>query len=204
MKQLITALFCAFAITVLPAQAATVTLDLTENAPDFADRSLNNGDTVSDGPFSLTFQNIDANGRDEALLVGGSIILGRITGDLASVDLTFNIDTVIETYGIGVTDPGTFQITGRNGTSGSNSLQKTGANTFDMGTIPVFRAGETYTLTHTVTGASLAELNALGLSHPPSVTAVPLPASLPLLLAGFGAIALLRRRHPASQDGTAP
>ncbi|MGZ2256107.1 VPLPA-CTERM sorting domain-containing protein [Roseobacter sp. A03A-229] len=191
MKLLHTALFCALTAIALPAQAATVTLDLTRNAPAFSDSLLNNGDTVSNGPFSLTFQNLVANGSNWTWVDTDGVFFARSSISFTRVDLVFNIDTVIETYGSGDRGNGTFQITGPNGTSGVNSFASGTANTFDMGTIPVFLAGETYTLTH---DTDRGYLDALGLSHPPSVTAVPLPASLPLLLAGFGAVALLRRR----------
>ncbi|MEM9638970.1 MAG: VPLPA-CTERM sorting domain-containing protein [Pseudomonadota bacterium] len=209
MKRLITALFCAFAITALPAQATTVTLDLTTNAPAFSDRFVNSGDTVSNGPFSLTFQNIDANGLSLAFVGPTGIDVNGSTGGITSVNLIFNIDTVIESYSLGLQASGGisggdfFHLSGRNGRSGANSLEVLGTSRFDMGSIPVFLAGETYTLTHNLLSYQRVNWNALGLSTP-SVTPVPLPASLPLLLAGFGAVALLRRRHQASQDGTAP
>ncbi|MGZ2256104.1 VPLPA-CTERM sorting domain-containing protein [Roseobacter sp. A03A-229] len=189
---------CALAILALPAQAATVTLDLTTNAPAFADGIVNNGDTVSAGEFSLTFQNVQPLGPRPATVLSNGVIFSRlVVGTLPSVELVFNIDTIIETYSVGSSRGSSpFQISGVNGTSGPNSFGSDATFAFDMGTIPVFLAGETYTLTHSLGGPDSGTLSALGLSHPPSVTAVPLPASLPLLLAGFGAVALLRRRAP--------
>ncbi|WP_300060852.1 VPLPA-CTERM sorting domain-containing protein [uncultured Roseobacter sp.] len=186
------ALFCALTATALPAQSATVTLDLTDNAPAFADNSVNNGDTVRAGDFSLTFQNTQTRGGSVEVDAFG-IYLGDIGWELlVSVDLVFGVDTIIDTYSIGLaTSSAEFQLSGANGTSGRNDIGSRGTFAFDMGTIPIFLAGETYTLTH---NASFAMLRGFGLSSPPSPAAVPLPASLPLLLAGFGAIALLRRR----------
>ncbi|WP_299957177.1 PEP-CTERM sorting domain-containing protein [uncultured Roseobacter sp.] len=191
MKYLITALLCAF--TTLPAQAATVTLDLTSNAPAFADRSVDSGDTVSAVPFSLTVQSVQTLDNSPAFSLSSGLMLGRSIGFIVSLDLVFNIDTVIDTYGVSSASQGggSFQISGSNGTSGLNAFQTPGTNVFEMGTIPVFLAGQTYTLTH---DASVAFLNAFGLSSPPPVAPVPVPASLPLLLAGFGTVALLRRR----------
>ena len=193
MKLLHTALFCALTALALPAQAATVTLDLTSNAPAFADERVNSGDTVSAGPFSLTFQSVQTLDNTPAFSLSLGMLLGNAEGFIASLDLIFNIDTVIETYGVGSGGQatGSFQISGPNGASGLNAFQTPGTNVFDMGTIPVFLAGETYTLTH---DAAVAFLDAFELSRPASVAPVPLPASLPLLLAGFGAVALLRRR----------
>ena len=193
MKLLHTALFCALTALALPAQAATVTLDLTSNAPAFADERVNSGDTVSAGPFSLTFQSVQTLDNTPAFSLSLGMLLGNAEGFIASLDLIFNIDTVIETYGVGSGGQatGSVQISGPNGASGLNAFQTPGTNVFDMGTIPVFLAGETYTLTH---DAAVAFLDAFELSRPASVAPVPLPASLPLLLAGFGAVALLRRR----------
>lgn len=193
MKLLKIAFFCALTATALPAQSATVTLDLTDNAPAFADRYVNNGDTVSAGGFSLTFQNTQTLGGSAEVDVSG-IYLGFIGRELlVSVDLVFGVDTIIDTYSIGIaTRSDEFQLSGANGTSGRNEIGSRSTFAFDMGTIPVFLAGETYTLTH---NAGFASISAFGLSSPPSPAAVPLPASLPLLLAGFGAIGLLRRRR---------
>lgn len=193
MKHLKIALVCAFTALAIPAQAATVGLNLTTDNPDFADGRVNNGDTSSAGDFALTFENIqDGGARPRVTTLG--MFLGSTPGSVNSVDLVFTIDTIIETYMIGVSSflNTTFQLAGGNGTSGLNSMQTSGTFAFDMGSIPVFLAGETYTLTHTIF-EDIADLRALHVSSPPPA-AVPLPASLPLLLAGLGATAFLRRR----------
>lgn len=197
MKLLKIALVCALTTLALPAQAATVKLGMTNSVPDFADSQLNNGDTTSAGGFSLTFQNTQANFSSYAAVSFVGIEFGNFAVQIASVDLIFGIDTIIDRY---APDPffrpgdtaGAFRLKGINGRSGLNSFASPRA--FDMGTIPVFLAGETYTLTHTLSGPNSATLTSLHVSSPPPPAVVPLPASLPLLLAGLGAVALLRRR----------
>ncbi|WP_195822746.1 VPLPA-CTERM sorting domain-containing protein [Roseobacter sp. MH60115] len=198
MKLLKIAFFCALAAIALPAQAATVTMDLTNTVPGFQDGFVNSGDTVRADGFSLTFRNIEANGFSYSKVDSDGTWFGLSAGgEITSVDLVFGVDTIVETYDIGFglgtgADTAAFQISGANGTSGLNSLDPGGTYAFDMGTIPVFLAGETYTLTNNALFATIA---AFELSSPQSPSVVPLPASLPLLLAGFGAIGLLRRRR---------
>lgn len=194
MKLLKTALVCVFTALAIPAQATTVTLDLTNNAPAFSDGYVNNGDTLSAGDFSVTFKNVRTNGGNRSLVFDIGTLFGNNFHEIGSVDLIFNIDTIIDTYHILNIGNGGFRLSGGNGTSGLNSFGRGWANAFDMGTIPVFLAGETYTLTHTIAGSSIDAISALRLSSAPPPAAIPLPASLPLLLAGFGAVALLRRR----------
>lgn len=194
MKLLKIAFFCALAAIALPAQAATVTMDLTNTVPGFQDGFVNSGDTVRADGFSLTFRNIEANGFSYSKVDSDGTWFGLSAGgEITSVDLVFGVDTIIDTYSIGLaTSSAEFQLSGANGTSGRNDIGSRGTFAFDMGTISIFLAGETYTLTH---NAGFASISAFGLSSPPSPAAVPLPASLPLLLAGFGAIGLLRRRR---------
>lgn len=199
MKLLKIALTCAFPALAIPAQAATVTLDLGRNdVADFGDTKLDNGDEASVGDFVLTFQNVRTRSDTQSSVSGSGIgMSSSFDNVITTVDLIFNIDTIIDSYNLGFTNTqGTiFQLSGPNGTSGLNSLQTRGISQFDMGSIPVFLAGESYALTHTVGGGKVAMLKSLQLSSPPPPPAVvPLPASLPLLLAAFGAVALLRRR----------
>ncbi|MGZ2256106.1 VPLPA-CTERM sorting domain-containing protein [Roseobacter sp. A03A-229] len=203
MKLLQIALFCALTALALPAKAATVTLGLHADVPTLGNQILTDGTTTSAGGFTLTFQSVVAQDATRGL----ALPIGTIFGEwhafgIISVGLTFNTDTIIHSYDLGYSNAtgDIFQISGVNGTSGRNDFGKTGVSTFDMGTIPVFLAGETYTLTHTIRGSrDVAMLRSLQVSSPPAV--VPLPASLPLLLAGVGAVALLRRRRPAAKHG---
>lgn len=193
MKFIKIALFCTLTALTLPAQAATVTLDLTGNVPNFADSQLNNGDTTTAGGFSLTFQNVQTQFGENAVVVGEGPVFGKIIiGAALSVDLVFSVDTVIDSYAIGIAgfSGEVFQLTGVNGVSGLNGLGSFGTSAFDMGTIPAFLAGEAYTLTHTV--SFFAIISAFGVSSPPPAV-VPLPASLPFLLAGLGVLGILRR-----------
>lgn len=197
MKLLKIALFCALTALAIPAQAATVTLDLGRNdVADFRDTKLNNGDRATAGDFVLTFQNVRTRSDTQSSVSSSGInISSSFDNTIMTVDLIFNIDTLIDTYNIGFTNTRgtTFQLSGVNGTSGLNSFGSPGPSLFDMGTIPVFLAGETYTLTHTVGGGKVALIKSFGLSNaPPAV--IPLPASLPLLLAGLGVFGILRRR----------
>ncbi len=205
LKHLKIALVCAFTALALPAQAATVKLNLNRNSvPDFADTGVHNGDTARAGDFALTFQNIrvrDGSARGSVFSSGISLS-GGFDNTIVTADLIFGTDTIITRYDLGFTNsgPATFQLSGVNGTSGLNSLASAGTSVFDMGTIPVFLAGVSYTLTHTVTTARTAQLRALYLASPPPAV-IPLPTSLPLLLAGVGAVAILRRRTPAARRG---
>ena len=201
MKLLQIALFCALTALALPAQAATVTLGLHPNVPTLGNQILTDGTTTSAGGFTLTFQSVVARDATRGL----ALPIGTIFGEwhafgIISVGLTFNTDTIIHSYDLGYSNATghIFQISGVNGTSGRNDFGTEGISTFDMGTIPVFLAGETYTLTHTIRGSlDVAMLRGLQVSSPPPPV-VPLPASLPLLLAGVGAVALLRRRTSAA------
>ncbi|MCV3272090.1 VPLPA-CTERM sorting domain-containing protein [Roseobacter sinensis] len=207
MKLLKIALVCAVAALTLPAQAATVTLDLRrDSVADFGDRYVNSGDSVSAGGFVLTFRNVVIDSTSTGSVSrSGMHFSSYYSNTIITLDLVFNIDTVIETYSMGYvenTGNETFQISGVNGTSGANSFGSRGTSQFDMGTIPVFLAGETYSLTHTVSGfRQFALLSGLELSSPPPAV-IPLPASLPLLLAGFGAVAFLRRRKRVAKHNS--
>lgn len=199
MKLLETALFCVFAALALPAQAATVTLDLRQAAvADFADGFVDNGDKASTGDFVLTFQNVEVKDQGRGVASRSGINFNSaFTNTTIKVDLIFNIDTIIDMYSMGFTENAeneTFQLSGINGTSGLNSFGSQGTSLFDMGTIPVFLAGEAYSLTHTVSGGNqFPLLGGFQLSiAPPAV--IPLPAALPLMLLGLGALGILRRR----------
>ncbi|MEM9638969.1 MAG: VPLPA-CTERM sorting domain-containing protein, partial [Pseudomonadota bacterium] len=161
---------------------------------------LTDGTTTSAGGFTLTFKSVVARDATRGLVLPSGTIFGEWHAfGIISVGLTFNTDTIIHNYDLGYSNATghIFQISGVNGTSGRNDFGTEGRSTFDMGTIPVFLAGETYTLTHTIRGSGhVAMLRGLQVSSPPAV--VPLPASLPLLLAGVGAVALLRRRTSAA------
>ncbi|WP_195822745.1 VPLPA-CTERM sorting domain-containing protein [Roseobacter sp. MH60115] len=194
-------LFCALTAAALPAHATTVTLDLRREAvPDFRDRYVNNGDSVSAGGFVLTFQDVNIKSTSTGSASRSGMSFNNFFDNtIITLDVVFNIDTIIDTYDIGFTRNAgdkTFQLSGVNGTSGANSFGSRGMNKFDMGSIPFFKAGETYTFSHNVNGFSQHSLlSGLGVSAAPSPAVVPLPASLPLLLVGFGAIGFLRRRR---------
>ena len=200
MKLLQIALFCALTALALPAQAATVTLGLHPNVPTLGNQILTDGTTTSAGGFTLTFQSVVAHQATRGLVLPSGTTFGEWHPfGIISVGLTFNTDTIIHSYDLGYSNAtgDIFQISGVNGTSGRNDFGTEGTSRFDMGSIPVFLAGETYTLTHTIRGSGhVAMLRGLQVSSPPAV--VPLPASLPLLLAGVGAVALLRRRTSAA------
>jgi hypothetical protein len=205
------ALFGAAAILAAnTAAATTMNLDYDLFADggqdDFADDLLNEGDIAfaETGPIAVTFSNIvTGNGAAAAPIDYDGIFFSntRWYNAVKSVDLTFAVDTVIDAYDIDFTTArrgSYFQISGVNGTTGQNRVARQGDFTFDMGSIDVFLAGETYTLTHTAGGRGFFQIDEFSVSLP----AVPLPAAGMMLLGGMGLLAGLQRmRRTRAQGG---
>ncbi len=195
----------ALALTASQANALTVTMNLDDDLPpegqaDFADETLDNGDSAIAGPFSITFTNVvTSDGLPGAQVDSDGIFFGVDPFDFAvvSMDLVFGIDTVILSYDIDYvfledpTNTAAFMLSGVNGDSGWNDFDAISDFGFDMGTIPVFLAGETYSLTHNVSGIDVSQIDELVLW-----SQVPLPGTgLSLLCALVGGAALSRRRR---------
>ncbi|MEO1679792.1 MAG: hypothetical protein AAFU80_16745 [Pseudomonadota bacterium] len=182
-----------------PASAVTVNFD-SDDQPDFFDGFLNPGDQATDGGVTVTFSNIvpsNGNGQNRARVDDDGLFFGTRTNRAYAVsfDLAFSRDVIITGYDIDFerSRGAAFVISGANGVSGSNTFSQTGNFAFDMGTIPVFLAGETYTLTHTgLTGNELSQIDEFEVEF---VQPIPLPAALPALAVAFGALALFRRRR---------
>ena len=180
-----------------PAQAAPLTLDLDDaDVANFADGTVDDGDRAVVGPVSLTFSDVRTfNGSTGGFVDFDGIGFGREGSLVVSLGLTFGVDTVITGYDIDYNDVRNdldtfFRISGPNGVSGLNPLTRTGVYAFDMGTIPLFLAGETYVLTHDIpAGEGASQIDEFFVTAP-----VPLPLPAGALLAGLGALALVRRR----------
>jgi len=188
------------------ASAAPVTVNLDAfsfaggGQDDFADATLDEGDVAfaETGPLSITFSNlIVSNGATEADIDFDGLFFSADTvfNEVLSVDLTFSITATILSVDIDSTgaDPGmTFQLSGVNGTSGAIPVDATGDIPFDMGTIPVFLAGQPYTLTHNLPTASFGPYFQIDEFE---ISPVPLPAGGVLLIGGLFGLHLLRRRR---------
>ena len=114
----------------------------------------------------------------------------------ASQSVTFTLDWLIEGEG-SITNPGTdsassFGTVGfGEGTSGSNLLsEELSVVGVEGGTTESL--GDTFTYSFDLDGLEQATFN-LSASSEAEANVIPLPAGLPLLLAGLGALALLRR-----------
>ncbi|WP_295888458.1 hypothetical protein [uncultured Thiohalocapsa sp.] len=184
----------AFLLAAGPAGAALVPLD-TSN-PSFSDNELNNGDTATDGSIVLTFGDpLSVGGGDSINVDADGIFLdpiGSVNG--VSFSIVFNTDTLIDQYTVGHRNPGAtggFQLAGANGTSGLNDMGSVGTFTFDMGSIPYFAVGQTYTLTHTLN--NLSQLKAFNISEYTDPTPAPAPATALLLAGGLLGLRTLQR-----------
>lgn len=110
--------------------------------------------------------------------------------------VTFTLDWLIEGQG-GITDPATDSASSLGtvgfgeGASGSNLLSESVAVTGTDGGAEG-SLGDTFTYSFNLDGLEAATFN-MSTSSQAEANVIPLPAGLPLLLAGLGALALLRR-----------
>lgn len=193
--------------------ASAVSLPWDNSA--FTDGSVDNGDTVTAGGITATFDNIVAPG---SAIYGTSDVDGIFFGDrvpfelngyfypqqaVTSFDLTFDKNVVINSYTVSfVTSPvpavATFALSGAGGATGDNSATVTGSFSFNAGTLPVFLAGQTYDLSTVFTeGAGSVtgdffQVKSLDITEVPNI---PLPASLLLLTCALGGLGIARRRR---------
>ncbi len=139
---------------IVPAYATTFTL--TEST--FPDQYINNMDSVTADGITITFTDVENyEGSSKVYVDGDGITLGTSGQSASSFDITFDQNVIIDQYTVGYRNSGTtgaLTLAGSNGTSGSNDMSTTGTFSFDAGSIPVFVAGQAYTLTHTINGLS--------------------------------------------------
>lgn len=172
----------------LPAHAGWMWLT---NASPSLSNGLQAGDSVTDGTLTLTFTNVVASvGGASSVAVDANGIWASDdwSNSLGSIGIIFDLNATIADYSAihayaYVSTP-TFVISGANGTTGSMSLSAPGITAFDMGTIPVFKAGEIYTLSASFGQIYLTYLNGLNVSVVADTAAAPIPSTLLLLCVG--------------------
>lgn len=178
----------------VPANA--ITLDWDSAIPAFSNEEVNDGDQSISNGISVTFSNIvGADGSDFGNVDSDGIYFSSDSrfSEVVQMSMTFNTNIVWVEYDIDFerANPSSgFVVSGSNGTSGLNLWGNRGRFDFDMGTIPVFLAGETYTLTHNLTGRRFSQIDEIVVSVAP----VPLPMGGVLLLGAIGAVVLVLPR----------
>lgn len=179
------------------APAHAVTLDWDLDVPDLSDGVVDDGDQSVNGGIAITFSNIiGSDGGDFGNVDTDGIFFsntGRFS-EVSQLDITFDSNVIFEEYDIDFENArrnSGFVISGVNGTSGLNLWGRTGRFAFDMGTIPVFLAGEAYTLTHDLSGRRFSQIDEIVVSVAP----VPLPAGGLLLLGALATGGLVLRRR---------
>ncbi|MEO0363550.1 MAG: VPLPA-CTERM sorting domain-containing protein [Pseudomonadota bacterium] len=197
-----------------PAHAVVANLQFDTGAPDLADRFLDEGDQSSDNGVTMTFFDlVVSDGSSSSLLDSDGIFFSTNADfdDIVQLSFSFDTDVIWFDYDVDFSElafpdepfpfpgfpfdptpaflslePFFFQVAGSNGVSGPNELGPEGRFRFDMGSIPFFKAGETYTLTHNL-GDLAVQIDEI------DVVVTPLPASALMLLGGLGAFGLFRR-----------
>jgi hypothetical protein len=206
---------CAGALALSAGTASAVTMNLDYDffvdggQDDFFDEQLDEGDQAfaETGPISVTFSNIvTSSGAPSANINTDGIFFSSDPSfnEVVSVDMVFSVDTIIDWVDIDFTLASSgafFQISGANGTSGQIAVDQTDDVLFDMGTLDRFLAGETYTLTHNVTGYEYFQIDEFEVSFAP----IPVPLSAALLLGGLGTLVGVRRlKRAAGREQTSP
>lgn len=192
------------------AWAVTVPLDTRA----FTDGSLDNNDfVVFGGGVTMTFANIVGDTGPSATVDFDGIFFGPRSSPpfpnqgISSVDVVFSADVLINSYTVSFAvtpalETGTFSLSGSNGVTGANDASTVGTFAFDSGSVPVFQAGQTYSLSSFVTlpGGSnpndpsdFFQLKEFDVTVRAEV--IPLPASVFLLMGALGGMALWGRRR---------
>jgi hypothetical protein len=169
--------FFSFAVTLLliigiESSHGDTELVFDDETPSLLD-GLQDGDSVTSGGITVTFSNVVVSDggptgdvEDTGILFSG--IVDPTYTDVISVDLTFSHDVQISSYIIGGREDisvGRFVVlTGTNGMSAENTVPALSGSAFtevllpfDPGSIPVFKAGQPYTLSHNLPNDELSE-----------------------------------------------
>ncbi|MEM6760745.1 MAG: VPLPA-CTERM sorting domain-containing protein [Pseudomonadota bacterium] len=209
-------LAAASAVALTSGGASALTLDFTDgvfgtsNPAAFGVAGFQTiSETAGGVTFSLTATN-NLVGTTRWLNSAGSLSnglqLGGGGGSVVAFDLVVDTDVTLDSYALtdvfGFLGTPDFDILdGATLLSEDNALSPRGASglSFDNGPIAL-TAGTTYSFDINNTGSAVQTFLAsidFSLTEPPRPTpgAVPLPAGLPLLLAGLGAFAWMRRRQ---------
>lgn len=145
------------------------------------------GTTNVSGPFGLTFGGAGGNTSSFTLSASQDVTLNAFLGFAQQ----FNTGAIFDVTGSGVASTGNAF-----STSGFLSTGTPVSDSFAGGPLSL-TGGETYTFTTTNAGV-LTQSHLTGLDFTAATTnpaPVPLPAGLPLLLAGLGGLAWMRRRQ---------
>ena len=181
-------------VTSVASDDGTVTANVSaiggaDEARAFDTTNMSSHDPDLEGPFTNDVDSSITSSPGNVLIIQESARLASGTPDdnRSGGVITFNFDQLIDLSGFSIYDDATITITADTGATATRSVDTDGQfNTFAFA--PTLFAGVSW-LTFDFNGESGAIDDLLV-----EVSVVPVPASLPLLLAGLGGLIALRRR----------